>query len=67
MSLNLYAHARSPTYPKKNKRKKKPEELKQREDIVITNADKGGTVVKDVKDYTKVFEKQLTPNNTTNI
>ena len=36
MSLNLYAHARSPTYPKKNKKKKekkkkkKPEKLKQR-------------------------------------
>ena len=36
MSLNLYAHARSPTYPKNNKKKKekkkkkKPEKLKQR-------------------------------------
>ena len=36
MSLNLYAHARTPTYPKKNKKKKekkkkkKPEKLKQR-------------------------------------
>ena len=36
------------------------EELKSRDDIVITKADKGGTVViMDVKDYVKEAERQL--------
>ena len=39
------------------KEQKALEELKHREDIVITNADKGGTVVIfDVKDYIKESE-----------
>ena len=29
MSLNLYAHARSPTYPKKNKKKKRKKKEKK--------------------------------------
>ena len=58
MSLKLCAHAGTQTYPKKNK--KGLEELKHREDIVITNAEKGGAVVRlDVKDYIKESERQL--------
>ena len=42
---------------------KAPEELKKTVDIIITNADKGGSVViQDVKDYVKECERQL--NNT---
>ena len=40
-------------------------ELSEREDIIITEADKGGAVViVDVKDYIKEAERQL--NNTEN-
>ena len=40
-------------------------DLREREDIIITKADKGGAVVfVDVKDYIKVAERQL--NNTQN-
>ena len=40
-------------------------ELSEREDIIITKADKGGAVViVDVKDYIKEAERQL--NNTEN-
>ena len=40
-------------------------ELSEREDIIITKADKGGAVViADVKDYMKEVERQL--NNTEN-
>ena len=40
-------------------------ELSEREDIIITKADKGGAVViADVKDYMKEVEQQL--NNTEN-
>ena len=40
-------------------------ELSEREDIIITKADKGGAVViADVKDYLKEVERQL--NNTEN-
>ena len=42
---------------------KAPEELKKTVDIIITNADKEGSVViLDVKDYVKECERQ--PNNT---
>ena len=42
---------------------KAPEELKKTVDIIITNTDKGGSVViQDVKDYVKECERQL--NNT---
>ena len=42
------------------KEQKASEEIKQSEDIVITNADKGDAVViLDVKDYIKEYERQL--------
>ena len=39
--------------------KKVLEERKHIEDYVMANDDKGGTVIKDVKDYSKEFERQL--------
>ena len=47
------------------KEQKPLEEVKVRDDIVITNADKGGAlVIMDVKDYVEKCERQL--NNTGN-
>ena len=50
-----------PPPPKKKKQKQKGlKELKHREDIFITNADKGGAaVILDIRDYNKGSEKQL--------
>ena len=49
----------------KKKKKKTLEEVKVRDKIVITNADKRGAVVTlDVKDYAEECERQL--NNTGN-
>ena len=46
--------------PKKGKKQKGLKELKFREDIFITNAEKGGAaVILDIKDYNKGSAKQL--------
>ena len=59
MSLKLHVHASK--YTKLSKKEQKAlKELKHREDIVITNTDEGGAVVRvDVKDYIKESERQL--------
>ena len=57
MTMRIQVHQLS------KKSQKALKELKHREAIVVTNADKGGAlVILDVKDYIKESERQL--NNT---
>ena len=65
MSLKLCAHAHTPTYWKKEQKvlEKALEELKSREDLVRTNADKeDAVVILDVNDNIKDSERQLNDN-----
>ena len=62
VSLKLYMHASTPTYPKKSKKHYRTKTYW--DDIVITNAGKGGAlVILDVKDYIKESERQLKTDN----
>ena len=62
----LCVNACTPTYWKKEQ--KPLEELKHRDDIVITNSGKGGTVVRiDLKGYIKDSEKQVNTTSTAEI
>ena len=48
-----------PKYSNLSEREQKAlKELKMRDDIVITNVDKGAAVMLDVKDYAKEYERQ---------
>ena len=62
---NEIEKTKRPSYSNLSERKKALQELQSRDNIVITDADKGGAVViLDVEDYIKEAERQLHPTET---